>query len=155
VPDVGPRGLAHGEPAAGADLPADRHELPRGGDLPKGSRRGRVPHPTDRRYGRDATGAVSHPGNLRRVGRGRFPRRAVGGVLRPRPQAPAGHRAEGPPRGATHGALAMTSFLQHLRTLRLAAWLGWQLETNWASPWLFALYMLVKPVCGSLMLVCM
>jgi ABC-2 type transport system permease protein len=43
----------------------------------------------------------------------------------------------------------------HLRTLRLAAWLGWQLETNWASPWLFALYMVVKPVCGSLMLVCM
>ena len=43
----------------------------------------------------------------------------------------------------------------HLRTLRLSAWLGWQLETNWASPWLFALYMLVKPVCGSLMLVCM
>lgn len=43
--------------------------------------------------------------------------------------------------------------LAHLRTLRLAAWLGWQLETNWASPWLFALYMFVKPVCGSLMLV--
>jgi ABC-2 type transport system permease protein len=45
--------------------------------------------------------------------------------------------------------------LAQLRTLRLAAWLGWQLETNWASPWLFALYMLIKPVCGSLMLVCM
>jgi ABC-2 type transport system permease protein len=44
---------------------------------------------------------------------------------------------------------------ESLRTLRLSAWLGWQLETNWASPWLFALYMLVKPVCGSLMLVCM
>jgi ABC-2 type transport system permease protein len=43
--------------------------------------------------------------------------------------------------------------LARFRTLRLAAWLGWQLETNWASPWLFALYMLVKPVCGSLMLV--
>jgi ABC-2 type transport system permease protein len=43
--------------------------------------------------------------------------------------------------------------LARLRTLRLAAWLGWQLETNWASPWLFALYVLVKPVCGSLMLV--
>ena len=41
------------------------------------------------------------------------------------------------------------------RSFRVAAWLGWQLETNWASPWLFALYMLVKPVCGSLMLVCM
>lgn len=45
--------------------------------------------------------------------------------------------------------------IDHLRTLRTAAWLGWQLETNWASPWLFALYMVVKPVCGSLMLVCM
>ena len=44
---------------------------------------------------------------------------------------------------------------EHLRTLKLATWLGWQLETNWASPWLFTLYMLVKPVCGSLMLVCM
>ena len=43
--------------------------------------------------------------------------------------------------------------LAHLRTLRLAAWLGWQLETNWANPWLFAVYMFVKPVCGSLMLV--
>src|SRR5436190_1454184 len=38
----------------------------------------------------------------------------------------------------------------YLRTLRLSAWLGWQLETNWANPWLFALYMLVKPVCGLL-----
>src|SRR6266545_8053687 len=46
-----------------------------------------------------------------------------------------------------------TCAFRSLRTLRLAAWLGWQLETNWASPWLFALYMLVKPVCGSLMLV--
>ncbi|MBN9521359.1 ABC transporter permease [bacterium] len=44
---------------------------------------------------------------------------------------------------------------EHLRTLRLAAWLGWQLETNWASPWLFAVYMVIKPVTGSLMLVCM
>jgi ABC-2 type transport system permease protein len=45
--------------------------------------------------------------------------------------------------------------LDHLRTLRLSTWLGWQLETNWASPWLFAIYMLIKPICGSLMLVCM
>lgn len=45
--------------------------------------------------------------------------------------------------------------IEQLRTLRLAAWLGWQLETNWASPWLFAIYMVIKPVTGSLMLVCM
>src|SRR5207253_3054752 len=51
--------------------------------------------------------------------------------------------------------LADIDMRNHLRTLKLAAWLGWQLETNWASPWLFALYMIVKPVCGSLMLVCM
>lgn len=44
---------------------------------------------------------------------------------------------------------------EHVRTLKLAAWLGWQLETNWASPGLFALYMFVKPVCGSLVLVAM
>ncbi len=45
--------------------------------------------------------------------------------------------------------------LAQLRTLRLAAWLGWQLETNWASPLLFILYMFIKPVSGSLMLVFM
>ena len=51
--------------------------------------------------------------------------------------------------------MTRTSMTDYLRTLRLSAWLGWQLETNWASPGLFALYMFVKPVCGSLMLVCM
>ena len=47
--------------------------------------------------------------------------------------------------------------LAQLRTLRCASPRGsaGNSETNWASPWLFALYMLIKPVCGSLMLVCM
>ncbi len=44
-----------------------------------------------------------------------------------------------------------TAFL----TLRWAAWLGWQIESNWANPWLFVLYVLIKPLAGSLMLVCM
>jgi ABC-2 type transport system permease protein len=43
----------------------------------------------------------------------------------------------------------------HWRTLRSAAWLGWQVEANWANPWLFLLYVLVKPVAGSMLLVCM
>jgi ABC-2 type transport system permease protein len=43
----------------------------------------------------------------------------------------------------------------HLRTLSWSTWLGWQVESNWANPWLFALYLVVKPVTGSLMLVCM
>lgn len=43
----------------------------------------------------------------------------------------------------------------HWRTLRCATWLGWQVETNWAQPWLFALYVIVKPLAGSMLLVCM
>ena len=42
-----------------------------------------------------------------------------------------------------------------LRTLRWSIWLGWQIESNWADIRLFLLYLVVKPVCGSMMLVCM
>jgi ABC-2 type transport system permease protein len=45
--------------------------------------------------------------------------------------------------------------MPHWRTLRCAAWLGWQIDSNWASPHLFVLYVLVKPLAGSLGLVCM
>ncbi len=45
--------------------------------------------------------------------------------------------------------------MAHWRSLRWAAWLGWQIESNWANPWLFALYVLVKPLAGSFLLVCM
>lgn len=41
------------------------------------------------------------------------------------------------------------------RTLRWSAWLGWQIESNWADLRLFLLYLVIKPVTGSLMLVCM
>jgi ABC-2 type transport system permease protein len=41
------------------------------------------------------------------------------------------------------------------RTIRCSSWLGWQIECNWGTPWLFALYVLVKPLAGSLLLVCM
>lgn len=44
---------------------------------------------------------------------------------------------------------------EHLRSLRLAGWLGWQLESNWTEPWLFAVYVLIKPFCSSLLLVFM
>jgi ABC-2 type transport system permease protein len=43
----------------------------------------------------------------------------------------------------------------HRRTLRWSAWLGWQLESNWTEPWLFALYVIIKPLASSLLLVCM
>ncbi len=44
---------------------------------------------------------------------------------------------------------------QQLRTLRWSAWLAWQVESNWAHPWLFVLYVLAKPLAASMLLVCM
>src|SRR5918993_1477316 len=40
-------------------------------------------------------------------------------------------------------------------SLRTAAWLGWQIESNWASPALFALYSIVKPLTSAALLVVM
>ncbi len=42
-----------------------------------------------------------------------------------------------------------------LRTLRWSTWLGWQVESNWTDWRLFLLYLFIKPITGSLMLVCM
>ena len=40
-------------------------------------------------------------------------------------------------------------------SLRTAAWLGWQIESNWASPALFALYSVIKPLTAAAILVVM
>ena len=40
-----------------------------------------------------------------------------------------------------HGAL--------WRAFRSASWLGWQIESNWTDPFLFAVYSVVKPVAGA------
>jgi ABC-2 type transport system permease protein len=45
--------------------------------------------------------------------------------------------------------------LGRLRTFRIAAWLGWQIESNWTDPFLFAVYSIVKPVAGAAILVVM
>lgn len=45
--------------------------------------------------------------------------------------------------------------MANLRTLRHAAWLGWQMESNWTNPWLFAIYSVVKPISATLILVFM
>ncbi|MFQ5986369.1 MAG: ABC transporter permease [Thermoplasmata archaeon] len=36
--------------------------------------------------------------------------------------------------------------------MRTAAWLGWQYSSNWTEPWLFAIYSIIKPVAGTLIL---
>lgn len=41
------------------------------------------------------------------------------------------------------------------RSFRMAAWLGWLIESNWTDPFLFAVYSIVKPVSGAAILVVM
>lgn len=45
--------------------------------------------------------------------------------------------------------------IESIRSLRTAAWLGWQIESNWAAPFLFVIYSIAKPVAGALILVLM
>ncbi len=42
-----------------------------------------------------------------------------------------------------------------LRSFITAAWLGWQIESNWADPFLFAVYSIVRPIAAVLILVVM
>jgi ABC-2 type transport system permease protein len=37
----------------------------------------------------------------------------------------------------------------------MAAWLGWQIESNWTDPFLFAIYSIIKPLAGAAILVVM
>jgi len=41
------------------------------------------------------------------------------------------------------------------RSFKTAAWLGWQIESNWTDPFLFALYSAIKPIAGAAILVVM
>jgi len=37
-----------------------------------------------------------------------------------------------------------------LRTIKQAIWVGWKVETNWADPLVFAIYYLIRPLAGLL-----
>lgn len=41
------------------------------------------------------------------------------------------------------------------RTFKTAAWLGWEMDSNWTEPWLFMVYSVVKPVAGAFIIVLM
>ncbi len=41
------------------------------------------------------------------------------------------------------------------RSFKIAAWLGWQIESNWTDPFLFAVYSIVKPLASASILVVM
>jgi ABC-2 type transport system permease protein len=47
------------------------------------------------------------------------------------------------------------AMMHDLRTVKNAAWLGWQMEANWADPFLFATYSIVRPISATLILVFM
>lgn len=42
-----------------------------------------------------------------------------------------------------------------LRAFVIGAWLGWQIESNWARPFLFAIYAIARPLSSALLLVVM
>jgi ABC-2 type transport system permease protein len=42
-----------------------------------------------------------------------------------------------------------------LSSFRLAAWLGWQIESNWTDPFLFAIYSIIRPLSSAGILVVM
>ena len=52
-------------------------------------------------------------------------------------------------------AVMLSSVRGALRRARTAAWLGWQVEGNWADPVLFAIYVLARPLATSLILAVM
>lgn len=41
---------------------------------------------------------------------------------------------------------------QHLRTFRIATWLGWQVEGNWADPLVFFIFTILRPLASALIL---
>ncbi len=45
-----------------------------------------------------------------------------------------------------------TSFLN---TLRMSAWLGWKIESNWTQPFIFMIYSIIKPISGAAILIVM
>jgi ABC-2 type transport system permease protein len=49
----------------------------------------------------------------------------------------------------------MSGLAEKWRSFRIAAWLGWQIESNWTDPFLFAVYSIVKPLAGAAILVVM
>lgn len=49
----------------------------------------------------------------------------------------------------------MKKFKNDLRTIRIAGWLGWSMESNWADPFVFAIYSIIRPIASSLILVFM
>src|SRR5919202_7127793 len=44
---------------------------------------------------------------------------------------------------------------ENLRTFRIATWLGWQIESNWADPLVFFIFAVLRPMAAALILLVM
>jgi ABC-2 type transport system permease protein len=53
------------------------------------------------------------------------------------------------------GNLRITKGSEVGRSFKVATWLGWQIESNWTDPFLFAVYSIVKPLASAGILVIM
>jgi ABC-2 type transport system permease protein len=51
--------------------------------------------------------------------------------------------------------LSSVSRTESWRSFRIAAWLGWQITSNWTDPFLFAIYSIIRPVARAAILVVM
>jgi len=55
----------------------------------------------------------------------------------------------------TNHTLTKNKLPIYSRSFKVAAWLGWQIESNWTDPFLFAIYSIIKPLAGAAILVVM
>ncbi len=54
-----------------------------------------------------------------------------------------------------HSASLPKTWSAAWRSFRIATWLGWQIESNWTDPFLFAIYSMLKPLASAAILVVM
>jgi ABC-2 type transport system permease protein len=54
-----------------------------------------------------------------------------------------------------HAPPSVSGWEENVRTFRLAAWLGWQIEGNWADPFVFFTFTILRPLATALMIVVM
>ncbi len=57
--------------------------------------------------------------------------------------------------GALQRPARSANVRESLRTFRTAAWLGWQIESNWADPFVFLSFTILRPLATALMLLIM
>ena len=41
---------------------------------------------------------------------------------------------------------SLSTWRENLRTFRIAAWLGWQIESNWTDPLVFFIFAVLRPM---------